>query len=186
VVENLAGTRINVTERIVRDNPSLTKADVKNKQKELLGANEVAIIPEPPNNTTGHSDGSVMWPMDGKILLLKRDEPMHTAALNELKHSFPNVQIVEMPNYIPNTRTYNFDTAVNCYVNCIMTNNYIYMPSFNNSHDADMMELIKSHTNKTVVSIPSENVADLGGSVRCLSWQVEKSNKTKILQLIKQ
>jgi agmatine/peptidylarginine deiminase len=60
------------------------------------------------------------------------------------------------------------------------------MPSFNNSHDADMMELIKSHTNKTVVSIPSENVADLGGSVRCLSWQVEKSNKTKILQLIKQ
>ena len=138
------------------DNPSLTKADAKNKLKELLGANEVAIIPEEPDGTTGHADGSVMWSMDDKILLLKREEPTHTAILNELKHSFPNVPIVEMPNCMPNTRTYGFDTALNCCVNCILTNNYIYMPSFNNSHDAEMMELIKSHTNKTVVSISSE------------------------------
>jgi agmatine/peptidylarginine deiminase len=56
VVENVAGTRIVVTDRILRNNPQLTKSDAKNKLKQLLGVNEVAIIPEAPNHTTGHSD----------------------------------------------------------------------------------------------------------------------------------
>jgi agmatine/peptidylarginine deiminase len=185
VVDNVAGTRVVVTERILKDNPSLTKSDAKNKLKQLLGVNEIAIIPEPPNHMTGHSDGTVMWPMDDKILLLQRDEPTHTETINELKSSFPGVEIVEVPNYIPTTRWDGFDSAVNCFVNSIVTNGYIYMPTFNDPHDSEMLELFKSNTNKTVVPIPAENVAVMGGSVRCLAWQVNKTNKTKILKLVK-
>jgi agmatine/peptidylarginine deiminase len=184
VVDNAAGTRVIVTERILRDNPSLSKADAKTKLKELLGVKEVAIIPEPANHTTGHSDGSVAWPTDDKILLLKRDEPTHSESVNELKSSFPGVEIVEVPNHIPHEKNRDFDTAINCFVNCVVTDGYIYMPTFNDPHDDEMLKLFQSHTNKTVVPIQAENVARLGGSVRCLTWQTKAANKTKILKLV--
>jgi agmatine/peptidylarginine deiminase len=186
VVDNVVGTRVVVTERILKDNPSLTKSDAKNKLKQVLGVNEVAIIPEPPDDTTGHSDGAVMWPMDDQILLVKVSEPTNTETINELKNSFPGVEIVELPNYIPNTLWHGFSSAKNCYVNSIVTDNYIYMPTFNNRHDAKMLEIIRSNTNKMVVPILAKGVCEMGGSVRCLSWHVKNANKRKILQLIKQ
>jgi agmatine/peptidylarginine deiminase len=186
VVDNAAGTRVIVTDRILWDNPTMKKNYAKEKLKELLGVNEVAIIPEQKNDTTGHSDGYVMWPTDDKIMLLKTSEPKHTKIVNELKNSFPNVEIVEVPNYIPTTRWDHFDSARNCYVNCIVTDDYIYMPLFNDPHDTEMLEFLKSHTNKTVVPILAEKIAMMGGSVRCLSWQIKNANKAKILELLKQ
>lgn len=41
VVDNAAGTRVIATDRILRDNPSLTKSTVKDKLKELLNVNEI-------------------------------------------------------------------------------------------------------------------------------------------------
>ena len=111
VVDNEAGTRAIVTDRILEDNPSLTKEDAKNTLKQLLGVNEITIIPVPSDDTTGHADGMVMWPMNDKILLLKTDEPMHTAIVTELKSSFPIVEIIEVPDYTPNTRWNSFTSA---------------------------------------------------------------------------
>lgn len=186
IVDNAAGTRVILTDRILQDNPSLTKSSAKDKLKQLLSVNEVAVIREPPNDTTGHADGLVMWPMDEKIFLAKVAEPMHTENINELQNSFPGVQILEIPDYTPKTTWKNFTSAQNCFVNSIVTDGYIYMPTFNNAHDLEMLELFKLHTNKIVVPVSAENVAIMGGSVRCLSWQIKKKNMMKILQLIKQ
>jgi agmatine/peptidylarginine deiminase len=186
VVDNAAGTRVVITDRLLLDNPSLTKESAKEKLKELLGVKEVAIIPEPPNDTTGHSDGILTWPMDDKILIIKKPEPIHTATVNELKSSFPGVQIVELADYTVDTLWQRFNSAKNCFVNSIVTDGYLYMPIFNDGHDDEMLQLFKSHTNRTVVPIPSEHIAMMGGSARCLSWQVKNVNKEKILQLLKQ
>jgi agmatine/peptidylarginine deiminase len=185
VVDNVGGTRVIITDRILQDNPSLTKSSAKDQLKQLLGVNEVAIIREPPDDTTGHADGLAMWPMDDKIFLIKIDEPIHREIVNELESSFPGVQIIEVPDYTPTTKWKNFTSAHNCFVNSIVTDGYIYMPTFNDVYDIEMLELFKSHTNKTIVPISAENVAMMGGSVRCLTWQIKNANKTKILQLIK-
>jgi len=60
VVDNAAGTRVVVTDRILQHNPSFTKSEMKNKLKELLGVQEVAIISKSPAEKTGPADGSVM------------------------------------------------------------------------------------------------------------------------------
>jgi agmatine/peptidylarginine deiminase len=187
VVDNVAGTRVVVTDRILHDNHSLTKSDAKHQLKNLLGVQEVAIIPQTPGDTTGHADGCVMWPMDDTIVLIKSDDPedpYDREVVHELKHSFPGVKIVGVPNYIPDTLWHGFSSAVNCFVNSIVTDRYIYMPTFNDGHDDETLELFKSITNKTVVPIPAGNVAEMGGSVRCLSWQVKGENRMKILELV--
>jgi agmatine deiminase len=186
VVDNAAGTRAIVTDRILRDNPSLTKASAKEELKRLLGVKEVAIISEAPTDNVGHSDGELTWVMDDKIIIIERTEPARTETLNELTSSFPGVQIVEVPDYGEETIWNGFVSAKNVFVNCIVTDNYIYMPIFNGGHDDEMLELFKLHTNKTIVPVPSEHVAIMGGSTRCLSWQVKNANKAKLLQLLKQ
>jgi agmatine/peptidylarginine deiminase len=60
------------------------------------------------------------------------------------------------------------------------------MPTFNDVYDIQMLELFRSHTNKTIVPIPAEKVAMMGGSVRCLSWQIKGTNMIKIFQMIKE
>jgi agmatine/peptidylarginine deiminase len=182
VVDNAAGTRVIVTDRILRDNPSLTKSSAKASLKQLLGVSEVAIIKEIPGDTTGHADGMVMWPTNDRVLLVTENEPIRSENLNELKISFPNVEIIEIPNYFVYETWRNFLSARNVYVNSIVTDGYIYMPTFNSSHDTEMLSLFQSFTNKTVVPIPAESVCIMGGSVRCLSWQIKGSNKMKILQ----
>lgn len=96
------------------------------------------------------------------------------------------MKIIELDDYTTNIKWKDFTSAHNCFVNCVVTDGYIYMPTFNEPHDAEMIELFKSHTNKTVVPVSAENVAMMGGTMRCLTWQVKSANKTKILELIKQ
>ena len=182
VVDNSAGTRIIVTDRILKDNPSLTKTQAKEKLKHTLGAHQVAIIPEVPNDTTGHADGMVMWATNNKILLQTMDEPKRTQTIDELENSFPDVQIVEVPDYYQDATWRGFSSACNIFVNSVVTDDFIYMPTFNNVHDDEMLTLIQSHTDKIVVPVPAENVCFMGGSVRCLSWQVKGENKANILQ----
>jgi len=186
VVDNAAGTRVVVTERILQDNPSLTKSSAKELLKTLLGVKEVAIIPEVPGDTTGHSDGLVTWPMDDKIIVAKVEGSTHEETIEELKDSFPGVQIVEVPNYCPTAKWKDFTTAKNCFVNSIVTDNYMYMPTFDDGHDEEMLKVFQSHTNKTVVPVSAQNVAMMGGSVRCLSWQVKHMNRSKLIKMIKE
>ncbi len=147
----------------------------------MLGVDQIAIIPEPPDNTTGHADGLLMWITDNKLILLKHNHPIDEKILNELNKSFPGVEILQIPDLIPNTQWKDFSSAKNCFVNLVVTDEYIYMPTVNDIYDLQMFELFQSHTNKTVVRVPSENVAMMSGSVRCLSWQIQNDN---LLQLI--
>lgn len=185
VVDNAGGTRVIITDRILQDNPTLTKSIAKEQLKELLGVNEVAIIREPPDDTTGHADGLVTWPMDNKIILLKSNGSIHREIVRELKESFPGVEIIEIADHIPNTRWRDYSSAQNCFVNCLVTDQYIYMPTFNDIYDTEMLQLFQLHTNKTVVPIRTEMVAMMGGSVRCLTWQIKGTNLNKLLPMRK-
>lgn len=183
VVDNPGGSRVIITDRILVDNPQLTKEEAKTQLKHIMNTHQVAIIPELPGDTTGHADGMLMWVSNDKILLQNTPEPNRTVIINELKSSFPGVEIVEIPDYYQYSSWKGFTSACNIFVNSIVTDRYIYMPTFNGPHDTSMFNLIQSHTNKEVVTVPAENVCFMGGSVRCLSWQVKGELKRNILEL---
>ena len=184
VVDNPSGTRAILTDRILKDNPQLTKAEAKKQLKLLMNVQEVAIIGELDGDTTGHSDGMAMWVSDDKVLLQQTPEPERSGILHELRHSFPGVEIVEIPDYYKPATWKGFTSACNIFVNSIVTDQYIYVPIFNGPHDESMIALIRSHTTKTVVPVPASKVCFMGGSVRCLSWQVKGNLKGHILELI--
>lgn len=184
VVDN-GGNRVIVTDRFLWDNPQLTKAQAKQKLKNLMGVTQVAIIPELAGDATGHADGMVMFATANKILLHEMPPAKQNQAINELKNAFPGIKIVVVPDYYADETWQGFTSACNIFVNSLVTDKYIYMPTFDSPYDTEMLNLFNANTNKTVVPIPAENVCFMGGSVRCLSWQVKGTNANKILNLLK-
>ena len=172
VVDNGKG-KVIVTDRVLYDNPHFTKKQIKQKLKSLMGASEVAVIKESPGDVTGHADGIAMWATENKILLHEQEPLVHDKIIKELESSFPGVEIVVLDDHFVYDEWEGFGTSCNIFVNSLVTNNFIYVPTFNMGVDQEMLDVIQSHTDKTVVEIPAENVCFMGGSVRCLTWNVD-------------
>ncbi|MEM6319563.1 MAG: agmatine deiminase family protein [Bacteroidota bacterium] len=181
VVDNGNG-RVIVTDRFLADNPQLTKRQAKKRLKKLLQAEAVAIIKETPGDATGHSDGMVMWADEHTLLLHDQPTSVKGQIIKELERSFPEVEIITLPDYYEFEEWDVFSSACNIYVNALVTNRYIYVPTFDSPRDQAMLQTIQSHTSKEVVAIPAEKVCFMGGSVRCLTWQLEGAFASRILE----
>ena len=158
----------------------------KQALKDLLGAIEVAIV-EPDEDALAHSDGMVMW-IDENILLVNNyknyDAKYRESVLAELKKSFPTTTIIEIPvkyKHNPPGVWEGFSSACGVNVNSVLTYNNIYVPVFNMEHDQIVIEIIKQNTNKNVITINAEGVCPMGGSVRCLTWQLTGANAENLI-----
>jgi agmatine/peptidylarginine deiminase len=184
IVDNYKG-RVITTTRFMEDN-HLTYAEAKAELKEIFGAKEVAIL-EPDEPVLAHSDGMVSW-VDDDVLLVNdySDQPvLRTKVLNELRQSFPGVTIIEIPveyKTNPPGQWDGFESACGVNLNSTVTYKNIYVPTFNMAHDNEAIAEIKKHTSKKVIPVNAENVCAMGGSVRCLTWQLTGENATKLIE----
>jgi agmatine/peptidylarginine deiminase len=183
IVDNYAG-KIITTTRFMQDN-HLTYTDAKAKLKQLFNATEVAIL-EPDEPVLAHSDGMVSW-VDEKILLVNNysDKPdFRQKVINELKLSFPSTSILEVPvGYKQNKpdEWKGFESACGVNVNATVTFKNIYLPIFNMKHENDFYKILQANTQKKIIKVNAEAVCGMGGSVRCLTWQLAGSNAQKLI-----
>lgn len=183
-VGNEAGRAV-LTERIFEDNPSYPKKKLVELIKQKTGLKEIAIIPEEEYDTTGHSDGMVMWASSSKLFVNKFPKELRAEVLSALQRAMPDIEIVEIPRYLPEDEDEEFSTAQGIYVNSLVTDNTIYMPTFDIPEDEKMLKLIQSHTDKKVIPVYAGDVADFGGTVRCLSLQLKGAMADKLLEYAK-
>ncbi|MCU0240213.1 MAG: agmatine deiminase family protein, partial [Pyrinomonadaceae bacterium] len=183
IVDNYGGKYITTT-RFAKDN-KLSIKEAKEKLKETLNAKEVAIL-EPDEEVLAHSDGMVMW-LDEKTLLVNQytDKAFRKLVLDELTASFPDTNIIEVPvEYGKNKRGEweGFESACGVNLNSVLTFKNIYVPVFGMTHDKKAVEIIRQNTDKTVLEIDAKGVCPMGGSVRCLTWQLTGENAEKLIQ----
>ena len=62
-----------------------------------------------------------------------------------------------------------------------MTFKNIYVPVFDMPHDQQAIDVIKQSTSKNVIAVNAEVVCQMGGSVRCLTWQLTGENAEKLI-----
>ncbi|MDQ9037093.1 agmatine deiminase family protein [Acinetobacter seifertii] len=184
LVDDYAG-RVITTTRFMQDN-ELSYNEAKQELKATLGATEVAIL-EPDEEVLAHSDGMVSW-VDKNTLLVNdysKNPSFRSIIMKELKTSFPTAKIVEVPveyKTNPKGQWEGFESACGVNLNATVTHNNIYVPTFNMPHDEKALTIIKQNTSKKVISVNAENVCPMGGSVRCLTWQVAGDNAVKLIQ----
>ncbi|MGB0386803.1 MAG: agmatine deiminase family protein [Ardenticatenaceae bacterium] len=175
-----------ITERIFSDNASYSRQELETMLKQSLGVSEIAFIPEEEGDTTGHADGMVMWVSQNKLLVHQYEEPFRSQVLNALSDALTNVEIVEVPYHYEFDEWKGFASACGIYLNSTVSDDYIYAPIFGTAHDDSMISLIRSHTDKQVVPINAANVCFMGGSVRCLSWQVAGEQADHLIALARE
>lgn len=184
LVDDYAG-RVITTTRFMEDN-ELSYNEAKQELKAMLGATEVAIL-EPDEEVLAHSDGMVSW-VDKNTLLVNdysKTPSFRTTVMKELKASFPTAKIVEVPveyKTNPKGQWEGFESACGVNLNATVTQNNIYVPTFNMPHDQKALTIIKQNTSKKVIPVNAESVCPMGGSVRCLTWQVTGDNAVKLIQ----
>ena len=184
LVDDYAG-RVITTTRFMEDN-ELSYNEAKQELKSTLGATEVAIL-EPDEEVLAHSDGMVSW-VDKNTLLVNdysKTPAFRTTVMKELKASFPTAKIVEVPveyKTNPKGQWEGFESACGVNLNATVTHHNIYVPTFNMPHDQKALSIIKQNTSKKVIPVNAESVCPMGGSVRCLTWQVTGDNAVKLIQ----
>lgn len=183
IVDDYAG-RVITTTRFMEDN-ELSYDEAKQELKQALGASQVAIL-EPDEEVLAHSDGMVSW-VDKNTLLVNdysKTPSFRTLVLDELRSSFPSAKIVEVPveyKTNPKGQWEGFESACGVNLNAAVTYNYIYVPTFNMPHDQAALNIIRKNTSKKVIPVNAESVCPMGGSVRCLTWQLNGENASKLI-----
>lgn len=183
IVDNYAG-KVVTTTRFMEDN-KLTYERAKQELMYLLGATDVAIV-EPDEEVLAHADGMLSW-IDENTLLVNdysEDTAFRNSVLNELQSSFPTTTIIEVPVQFtenPPGEWEGFESACGIHLNATVTFNYIYVPIFNMPHDQEVISIITKNSTKEVIEINTEGVCAMGGSVRCLTWQLAGKNAEKLI-----
>ena len=144
---------------------------------------KVAIIPD-PRDTTGHADGVVSF-IDTNTLGIGDycDDKYYSQVESAVLAAFPNLNIVKVPcmddkkakpTKKPNWR--GFSSAAGAYVNSLLTDSSLYVPQFNKEEkDKTALDIIKLNTNRRVATVDTSMLSHMGGSVRCMSWQIKAS-----------
>lgn len=188
IVDNYTGKAITTT-RFLDDN-NLSYHEGKEVLKELLNLSEVAIL-EPDEDTLAHADGMVMWVDDDTLLVNNYamiDSELRSMVLEELHNSFPTTQIIEVPvSYRENApgEWTGFESACGANVNSVLTPNNLYVPVFGMTHERDMLGILEKNVSKKIITIDASEVCGMGGSVRCLTWQVTGENAERIVNAAK-
>ncbi len=183
IVDDYAGRAITTT-RFLEDN-NLSYDEGKQELMRLLNASEVAII-EPDEEVLAHSDGMVSW-VDENVLLVNdysEDPEFKALVMDELKASFPSASIVEVPvAYTTNPPGVweGFESACGVNLNATATYNNLYVPVFNMPHEEEALHIIRANTSKEVIEVNAEGVCPMGGSVRCLTWQLTGQNAQRLI-----
>ncbi len=180
IVDNYNNMAI-TTERFLEDN-NLTYEAGLDVLADTLGTDYVAIIPY-DDDVMGHADGMVMFAEENKLLLNKYDEPFRSQVLEALKGGLPaTVEIIEVEADFDDSVWDVFASACGINLNSTMTYEHIYVPVFGGPLDDQAVEIITVNTTKTVHKVDASGVCFMGGSVRCLSWQVAGENAKKLIE----
>ncbi len=170
-----------VTDRFLEDN-HLNESQAKTRLKKKLNLTSIAIIPADDPDGLAHADGMVMFIDENTLAINKYEQPFRDKVMRELTSSFPNLNIVEIDaDFDQEVWDAEFSSACGIYVNSLVTPNFIYMPVFGTARDQKIIQTIQDNSSKKVVPINAENVCFMGGSVRCLGWQISGEAAKKVI-----
>ena len=116
--------------------------------------------------------------------------PEDVAYANSLKadlyRGLPNVIIHEITTPYDGSEIYDarFGSACGLYTNMLVTPNRIFFPQFGIEEDKLALDQMRKFTDKQIIPILSSQVCQMGGGVRCMSWQLRGKNAKALLSYV--
>lgn len=178
----ILGNQAIVSDRVLRDNKERSISSVLSEIKNLLSLKKLIVVPQYPDDYTGHVDGMVRF-IDEKTVLLNNEvaddlnitnlykRKMHnnwyySFAMALEEHGLKTVT-VPMTDYIDNENK----THLGLYINFLKLNDVIVMPSYETAEDDQAALILEKAYKLPVISINSRELAKIGGIINCVTWE---------------
>jgi len=182
-VDDYAGNVV-ISRKFLKDN-GLSEDAGRAAVIRLTGAAQVAFITADEQGGLEHSDGVVSF-VDTNTLIINTysHDPTYARQLRrDLERGLPGVKVHEIVTPYDGSRIYDdrFGSACGLYTNALVTPERVYFPQFGIPEDALALAQVRAATTREVIPVRSEQVCQMGGGVRCMSWQLRNENAHALL-----
>ncbi len=165
-----------VTDRIFKDNVIKSDSELYNELKNILEIERLIVIPELPNDFTGHADGMVRW-IDGNTVLINdfskcTKKQFYTSFKSALINA--GLNLIELPNETWKNSSNNDVTGD--YINFLQMKDIIVVPSFGIKLDNVVVKILKdcfsNNIDLRIETVRANDIAKDSGLLNCISWNV--------------
>lgn len=162
-----------ISDRILKENPNYTQAELIKTLEQQLKA-QVILIPslKKKNDMTGHADGMVRFVNENTVIgnCVPSKKGLEQRIQSVLQGY--GIDVIDFPYFSSSN-----DSAVGCYLNFLETERYIFMPVFGNELDGKAIASAKGIFTKMIVPININEIAKEGGVLNCISWETKQTEK---------
>lgn len=166
--------KVIMTDRVFAENPNYERKALIKKLHEFLQVDKLYFIPEQPNDFTGHSDGMVRF-KDANTLVVndfKREEEWFYKAFESAIHK-TGLDYIKIPYNVYDNK--HDDQANGDYINYLQMENSIIIPTFGFKEDDEVVKQFeKIFDGQTIATIDSNEIANDGGILNCITWNIRK------------
>lgn len=162
------GGKAIMTDKIFKENPSKTKAEIIETIKQKCALNELIIIPRQPYDMLGHSDGMVRWIDENSVLVndfSNESKSFNDRLIRSLKKYGLNIKFMKYgEGFFSKTRDWG------AYLNFIKINSLLIVPVYGTDDDYVAIEQIKKiYGGCKVETINLSEIIELGGALHCIT-----------------
>ncbi len=167
--------KVIITDRVYKDNiHQFSGKDELLKELEVTLQCNVIIVPEYPNEETGHADSLIRFIDGNRVFINETGKEPHTDWLEGFLKiiEINNLDFIELPCPVFGEH----EDAKGLYINFLNIGNAILVPQFEIEQDEKALQVFKHvfSDKKRIIPYPSSWIAKYGGVLNCLSWNVIK------------
>lgn len=166
--------KIIMCDKIFIENPHYTRRQLLKKLRGFFEVDELYLIPQQPNDYSGHADGMVRFLDDNTVLIndYSKEKPeFHRSFKIALDNA--GLDYIEIPYNPYANKTY--EQANGNYINFLQMENIIVIPTFGIKEDEIVVRQFEDLFEvQNIVAIDSCEIANNGGILNCITWNILK------------
>jgi len=166
--------KVIMTDRVFKENPAYERKQLIKELYELLQVDKIYFVPEQPGDFTGHSDGMVRFIDEHTIIIndYKQEKEEFYRAFEIAIHN-TGLDYITIPYNVYNNK--NNNQANGDYINYLQMENILIIPTFCMREDELALKQLETiFAGKTIALLESNEIANEGGILNCITWNIKQ------------
>ena len=166
VIFSPSKTKAVITDRVFSENPAYDKKTLLTELENLLEA-EIIIIPSLKSDMTGHADGVVRFVNENTVI--GNASPYKNGYEQKVKSVLKKhgISVLDFPYFDSDGKS-----AVGSYLNFLETEKQFFLPVFGDAQDEAAVKCVKEVFDKEIIPVNINGIAEEGGVLNCISWEI--------------
>lgn len=168
-----ASDKVVLCDKIFHENKSISERDVIKQLQGHFEVDKVFFVPWDRSDFTGHADGMVRF-IDKDTVLINDYSKENQEFQRCFRMSLHNAGLnyIELPYSPPNDQK--SISARGVYLNYLQMKQAILVPTFKSNVDEKAIRVLEEvFKGQNITTVDSNELADEGGILNCISWNIE-------------